>query len=217
MKYHPLLSTIRQPFKIGDTVYTEILNMTDLSYTELDSIITTIIEKIEYSPENYAALLAKNDKLIKRICTLKKELEKANQKNRIFGQGVESILTTNSEGDRRSPDEFGAVQDEDDEQEEETEPEEKEEHEPSDIITFKNIRKFNRAKDGKYYINGLVYDKLFGNREEVWNGTAYETQGLLVKDDLMISTSINFNGKIVSKAKHHIESKYHKNRFSKDT
>jgi phage anti-repressor protein len=249
MKYHPLLSTIRQPFKIGDTVYTEILNMTDLSYTELDSIITTIIEKIEYSPENYAALLAKNDKLIKRICTLKKELEKANQKNRIFGQGVESILTTNSvrdpplgvstlehlrsasearnlhpsgaecseEGDRRSPDEFGAVQDEDDEQEEETEPEEKEEHEPSDIITFKNIRKFNRAKDGKYYINGLVYDKLFGNREEVWNGTAYETQGLLVKDDLMISTSINFNGKIVSKAKHHFESKYHKNRFSKAT
>jgi hypothetical protein len=246
MKYHPLLSTIRQPFKIGDTVYTEILNMTDLSYTELDKIITEIIEKIEYSPENYTSLLVKNEKLIMRICTLKRELEKANLKNRIFenNYGISDNRSQTSPvallehkpsklvvkrpvapcqqlspGMHRTMDGVEAsnvLDDEDEYKYDDEELEEEEESEPSDIITFKNIRKFNKAKDGKYYIDGLVYDKLFGNREEVWNGTAYETQGLLVKDDLMVSTSKNCNGKIISKVKHHIETKYHKNRFSKD-
>lgn len=215
MKYHQLLFTIRQPLKIKETVYTEILNMTYLSYTELDSIITEIIEKIEYSPENYTALLVKNEKLKKKVYLLKKELEKANRKNRIYGLGVEE-----EENDEEEEDEQELEQEDEEEQEQEIEQgddEEKEvEQEQENIITFRHVRKFNKAKDGKYHINGLVYDKLFGTREEVWKGTAYRTEGLLVKDDLMISTSINHNGKIISKAKHTLEKNYYKNRFIKD-
>lgn len=215
MKYHSLLFTIRQPLKIKETVYTEILNMTYLSYTELDSIITEIIEKIEYSPENYTALLVKNEKLKKKVYLLKKELEKANRKNRIYGLGVEEEKDKEDVEEDDEVNEDGEEQEQGDE-EEELEEEKEVEQEQEKIVTFKHVRKFNRAKDGKYHINGLVYDKLFGTREEVWKGTAYRTEGLLIKDDLMISTSINHNGKIISKAKHTLEKNYYKNRFSKD-
>jgi hypothetical protein len=213
MKYHQLLYTIRQPLKIKETFYTEILNMTYLSYSELDSIITEIIEKIEYSPENYTALLVKNEKLKKKVYLLKKELEKANRKNRIYGLGVEEEKDEEDEDEQE--DEQELEQDQGDE-EEELEEEKEVEQEQEKIVTFKHVRKFNRAKDGKYHINGLVYDKLFGTREEVWKETAYQTEGCLIKDDLMISTSINHNGKIISKAKHTLEKNYYKNRFIKD-
>jgi hypothetical protein len=85
------------------------------------------------------------------------------------------------------------------------------------LVTFKHVRKFDKAKDGKYYIDDVVYDKLFGTREEVWNGTAYKTSGGLIKDNLMLSKSQNSVNKIVSKAKSKIEKKYHKNRFITDT
>jgi hypothetical protein len=83
------------------------------------------------------------------------------------------------------------------------------------LTTFKRVRRFDKSKDGKYHIEGAIYEKSFGTREEVWNGIAYNTSGELVKDDLMISTSMNGNGKIVSKAKSKIEKNYHKNRFEK--
>lgn len=44
----------------------------------------------------------------------------------------------------------------------------------------------------------ISYKKLNGTREAVWNETAYRTEGLLVKNDLII----NKDGKIVSKRKH---------------
>jgi hypothetical protein len=83
------------------------------------------------------------------------------------------------------------------------------------LKTFKKIRQFDKAKDGKYYIDSVVYNKLFGTREEVWGGTAYKTSGGLVKNDLMISISQNCIGKIVSKAKSRMEKKISYNRFEK--
>ncbi len=55
-----------------------------------------------------------------------------------------------------------------------------------------------RQSDGTYHINGKRYKELFGSRQQVWNGTAYKTEGLLVKSDLMM----NKWGRIVSKKKH---------------
>ena len=54
-----------------------------------------------------------------------------------------------------------------------------------------------RAEDGTYTIQGKKYKELFGSREQVMNGTAYKTEGLLTKDDLMY----NSRGRIVSKKK----------------
>jgi hypothetical protein len=42
-----------------------------------------------------------------------------------------------------------------------------------------------RGADGCYTIDGKKYKELFGSREQVWNGTAYKTEGLLIKKDLM--------------------------------
>lgn len=58
---------------------------------------------------------------------------------------------------------------------------------------------FNKkGADGKYHINGSVFELLIGTRAQVWHGTAYKTNGGLLKSDLFQ----NKNGRIVSKAKH---------------
>ena len=52
--------------------------------------------------------------------------------------------------------------------------------------------------NGVYHINGQTYKAVKGSRQLVWHETAYKTQGLLVKSDLMM----NKWGRIVSKKKH---------------
>jgi hypothetical protein len=37
----------------------------------------------------------------------------------------------------------------------------------------------HRTHDGKYTFNGKTYDKLFGSRQEVWDGISYKTTGEL--------------------------------------
>lgn len=51
--------------------------------------------------------------------------------------------------------------------------------------------------DGKYHINGGIYEKIRGTRDEVWCGSAYQTTGELKKREL----EMNKYGKIVSKVK----------------
>jgi len=50
-------------------------------------------------------------------------------------------------------------------------------------------RNHHKAKDGKYHINGEVYDKLLGRRSQVMHGTAYKTSGGLLKKDLAYDKS----------------------------
>ncbi len=52
--------------------------------------------------------------------------------------------------------------------------------------------------DGYYHIKGKKWKELFGSREQVYNGTAYKTEGNLTKKDLFF----NKNGRIVSAKKH---------------
>jgi len=54
-----------------------------------------------------------------------------------------------------------------------------------------------RESDGKYHIKGQTYKKLKGSRREVWNKTAYKTEGQLLRDQLMQ----NKNRRIVSRKK----------------
>lgn len=73
----------------------------------------------------------------------------------------------------------------------------KEENNITDIHVRKRIRQFQKQKDNFYYINDKKYEKLIGNRQEVWDSIAYKTAGELTKEDFLI----NNKGEIVSKIK----------------
>jgi prophage antirepressor-like protein len=66
---------------------------------------------------------------------------------------------------------------------------------PLSTIRKKNITR--DKKDGKYNVEGKIFEKIRGTRDEVWCGTAYQTTGELKKIDL----ELNKHGKIVSKIK----------------
>lgn len=56
---------------------------------------------------------------------------------------------------------------------------------------------------GKYNISGNAYPELFGSRQQVFNGTAYKTEGGLTKSQLVM----NKWGRIVSAKKHNTAKK----------
>ena len=60
------------------------------------------------------------------------------------------------------------------------------------------MTRFTKTANGKYNIQGKVYDLLSGTRAQVWHETAYKTSGGLTKKNLFQ----NNNGRIVSKTKH---------------
>lgn len=60
------------------------------------------------------------------------------------------------------------------------------------------MKRPHRHEDGYYHIDGKKYKELFGSRIQVWNGTAYKTEGLLTKKDLIM----NKHRRIVSIKKH---------------
>jgi len=62
---------------------------------------------------------------------------------------------------------------------------------------YNKMKRPERAADGTYTIKGKKYKELFGSREQVMNETAYKTEGLLTKEDLMY----NNRGRIVSRKK----------------
>ena len=55
-------------------------------------------------------------------------------------------------------------------------------------------------RNGMYTIKNKTYKKLKGTRREVWNGTAFKTEGELEKKDLIQPKGKN--GRIVSLKKH---------------
>ena len=54
-----------------------------------------------------------------------------------------------------------------------------------------------KNENGKYFCGDIIYDKLIGTRDEVWNCKAYKTSGGLTKSEFVL----NQRGKIVSKKK----------------
>jgi len=65
-------------------------------------------------------------------------------------------------------------------------------------VLYIQMKRPVRHEDGTYHIDGKKYKELFGSREQVMNGTAYKTEGLLKKKDLIK----NKWGRIVSLKKH---------------
>lgn len=66
------------------------------------------------------------------------------------------------------------------------------------------VKRPERQEDGLYHIKNKTYKELFGSREQVFNGTAYKTEGLLTKDDLIR----NKWGRFVSRKKHFASRKF---------
>lgn len=60
------------------------------------------------------------------------------------------------------------------------------------------MKRIDRSSDGLYHVNGKTYKHLIGSRKQVWMGSAYKTDGQLVRSDFIM----NKNGRIVSAKKH---------------
>lgn len=60
------------------------------------------------------------------------------------------------------------------------------------------MKRIQKSSDGLYHVNGKTYLHLIGSRKQVWTGSAYKTDGQLVKSDFIM----NKHGRIVSAKKH---------------
>lgn len=75
-------------------------------------------------------------------------------------------------------------------------------------IEYTMVNKPTRQKDGKYHIKGKTFKHLRGSRREVWNGTAFQTEGRLKKEDFVM----NKHQRIVSRKKHMKGKQEHKSK-----
>lgn len=69
---------------------------------------------------------------------------------------------------------------------------------PTTKQTNNKMKRIDRSSDGLYHVNGKTYRHLIGSRKQVWMGSAYKTDGQLVRSDFIM----NKNGRIVSAKKH---------------
>jgi hypothetical protein len=183
--------------------YVELLSIDNLTFNELDKIIKNIITNIEYNTENYIKLLEENKHL-------KEQLEIKNHNN-----NTNDIILLTAENKRLKTQNIKLIKklskiknihiNEDNNifvQQQEID---------NYVNTFNKLKQnkyyyneIQKNKDGKYISNGIIFDKLIGTREEVWNSIAVKTSGGLFKDDLII----NHYGKVVSKKKSIIETNF---------
>jgi len=193
IKNHKELKDHRRTYTIDNINYTELL--ANIESTQLDKIIKEIIIQIEYSPENYAKLWEKSQKLTDenqqlhtRIQHVTKELHRVKHEFHIY---IKQNKTTTKINDVRSVDASNeshhniSSPTEDPDAGNETS-----EHR-------KHIRRYQKHKDGHYYIDNNQYQLLSGTREQVWDNIAYRTEGGLIKSDFIM----NSMNKIVSKSK----------------
>ena len=181
----------------------ELLTMDGISFSEIDKNIKEIISSIEYSAKNYIKILEEN-KLLKQQLENKRETIDANslilltsENKRLHTENAKLITKYNTLKRKTGfvePNgcvDLITVKDTDNN----INVEEKQHSYDNINNIFKRIAK---NKDGKYNIDGISYDTLFGTRTDVWNGKSYKTSGGLTKNDLMM----NDHGKIISKKKH---------------
>ena len=196
MKEHPVLSVRQRTITINNKNYVELLNIDDLSFTELDKIIKSIISGIDVTAENYEKMLSENRTVKAKLnengdaLLLKIENEKLKLENMKLIKKYNTLLRNTNTSIEDAEDMCGYNDDEISETVEKN-------YEQSISKVKSGFKNITRNKDGKYHIQGKIYEKLTGTREEVFNEIAYRTSGELNKDDLIV----NKHGKIVSKKK----------------
>lgn len=187
IKCHPILVERTRSLILNCKKYVELLHIEGLAFTELDKIVREIITDIEFSPANYMKILEENKALKRQI----EQLQVANHTNevillkcdneRLTRENAKLIkkyntLTNRISSDGSLPADLPLIQ-------------------PNQVLAA--FKKHIRNKQGTYTIAGHDYQKNEGTRQEVWDGIAYQTSGLLHKADLIV----NKEGKLVSKKK----------------
>ena len=191
LKTHPVFTERLRPLTLQNKKYVEILHMEGLALPDLDKLFREIITQVEYSPENYMKILEENKALKKQIA----EIQAANHLHelilvkadnaRLQVENAKLIKKYNTLS-KRAPEADSlhcAV--------------------PPAVAPLQSgqvlsaLKKNMRNKKGTYTIAGQDYQKNEGTRQEVWDGIAYQTSGLLLKDDLIL----NKKGKLISKKK----------------
>jgi prophage antirepressor-like protein len=190
IKEHPLFIERQRTIMIKKHNFTELINMEGISESTLDETIREIIRTIEYSPEKYLKLLEENRELKKQLCyastlgvgptpdyisSLKLEIKELREENVKIIQKYHTRVSDPPLTPSNSIQGKGS--------------------EGTAFSLNKNITR--DKKDGKYHVEGKIFEKIRGTRDEVWCGTAYQTTGELKKRDL----ELNKHGKIVSKIK----------------
>lgn len=177
---------------INDKNLIEILNMDGITFNDLDRIIKDIITGIEYSPENYKKILDENAFLRLQL-TNKNTITSVDQcmyltteNNKLKSENIRLMRKC----DRLIKRPHVTLEDI-------IEP-------PVSIKDIQNYgaiansaKRIDKNTTGSYTINNIIYDKLIGTRQEVWEDIAYKTAGGLFKNEL----TTNKNGKIVSMKK----------------
>jgi hypothetical protein len=201
MKEHPLFSERQRTITIKSKNYIELLSMNGLTFTILDKTIRDIILSNECNPDNFKKLMEEN----KRLKALIKEHDNFNHMNELVLLRDENkklksqnlrIIKKYKKWKSDSPYISDSESDYD------------YQHTPASAINNElqnygiliqnlQIKRRDRAADGFFHIDGLLYPILEGTRNEVWEGKAYQTAGGLIKTDFVI----NQHGKIVSKSK----------------
>ena len=198
MKEHPLFSERQRTITIKSKNYVELLSMNDLTFTILDKTIRDIILSNECNPDNFKKLMEEN----KRLKALIKEHDNFNHMNELVllrdenkklkSQNLRIIkkyksnslsITHDSDSDSDSPHSVHVGH--------------QELLDYAIVVNQIRTKRRDRAADGFFHIDGLLYPILEGTRNEVWEGKAYQTAGGLIKTDFVI----NQHGKIVSKSK----------------
>ena len=178
--------------------YVELLSIDNITFADLDKVIKEIITSIEYSPENYIKILQENKELKQQIKNKKNNCHQDDiilltaENKHLKIQNIKLIKKLDSIKKNAKYKEIQFI---------DTPIQHNEIENYGNTITTLKQNYYNtdlkRNKEGKYCNGDIVYDKLIGSREDVWDNKAYKTTGGLNKNDLML----NSNGKIVSKKK----------------
>ena len=202
IKEHTFLIEKRREITIKNKKFNELLTIEELSFNELDKIIKEIIKDVEFSPENYTKILEENK-------ILKGQLEKANEQNH-----SNSVVLLTSENNRLKQENIKIMKkynkiklqkniiyddDADDNslQEDIVQKIVKDDNINNYTEVINKLKPFTKNDDGTYTIGNKVFNNLYGSRQDVWDGKAYQTTGKLIKQELTIGKY----GKIISKTK----------------
>ena len=235
IKTHPILSTYRRITNINSINHNELIAITELTLETLERIIKEIIISNEYNPENYKKILEDNEFLKNKNIQLTKENILYKKYETILSQNTHLLLQSGdlhvntTQSDTQSKIDVIVLTEENKKLKFENIKLMKKykitKQEYSDIdesvstqiivddLQYNNIanslKRITKSVDGLYRIDGRIYKKCFGTRDEVWHEISYKTTGDLLKIDLML----NKHGKIVSKKKFISESQNNRLEF----
>ena len=194
LKCHPVFTERLRPLTLQNKKYVEILHMEGIALPELDKLFREIIMNVEYSPDNYMKILEENKALKKQIA----EIQAANH--------LHELILVKAENERLKVENLKLIKKYNTLSKRAPEADSDSLHctlPPPPTIPLQSgqvlsaFKKNMRNKQGTYTIAGQDYQKNEGTRQEVWDGIAYQTSGLLKKHDLIL----NKNGKLISKKK----------------